>query len=70
MQRLNVTVNYAEGSVYQLIQTNALANPGDSGGCLFSGSVGLGITSGKGSGTSYYQPIGEALSAYSVTLNP
>ncbi|MFE5568622.1 alpha-lytic protease prodomain-containing protein [Amycolatopsis japonica] len=70
VQRLNVTVNYAEGSVYQLIQTSALVNPGDSGGCLFSGSVGLGITSGKGSGTSYFQPIGEALSAYSVTLNP
>ena len=32
---------YAEGSVYQLIQTNALVNPGDSGGCLFAGSVGL-----------------------------
>ncbi|KZB88515.1 S1 family peptidase [Amycolatopsis regifaucium] len=70
VQRLNVTVNYAEGSVYQLIQTSALVNPGDSGGCLFSGSVGLGITSGKGSGTSYFQPLGEAMSAYSVTLNP
>ncbi|AUI59493.1 trypsin [Amycolatopsis sp. BJA-103] len=70
VQRLNVTVNYAEGSVYQLIQTNALVNPGDSGGCLFSGSIGLGITSGKGGGSSYFQPIGEALSAYSVTLNP
>ncbi|MBB5953504.1 streptogrisin D [Saccharothrix tamanrassetensis] len=69
VQRLNVTVNYSEGSVHQLIQTNALANPGDSGGCLFSGSVGLGITSGKGSGTSYYQPVGEALTAYGVTLN-
>ncbi|ALG08492.1 S1 family peptidase [Kibdelosporangium phytohabitans] len=69
VQRLNVTVNYSEGSVHQLIQTNALANPGDSGGCLFAGSVGLGITSGKGSGTSYYQPVGEALSAYGVTLN-
>ncbi|RKT55024.1 S1 family peptidase [Saccharothrix australiensis] len=69
VQRLNVTVNYSEGAVHELIQTNALANPGDSGGCLFSGSVGLGITSGKGSGTSYYQPVAEALSAYGVTLN-
>ncbi|QTR04556.1 alpha-lytic protease prodomain-containing protein, partial [Saccharothrix algeriensis] len=59
VQRLNVTVNYSEGSVHQLIQTSALANPGDSGGCMFAGSVGLGITSGKGSGTSYYQPVGE-----------
>ncbi|MEV4050342.1 alpha-lytic protease prodomain-containing protein [Amycolatopsis sp. NPDC049688] len=69
VQRLNVTVNYAEGSVSQLIQTSALVNPGDSGGCLFAGSVGLGITSGKGGGSSYYQPVGEALSAYGVTLN-
>ncbi|MGW5742807.1 S1 family peptidase [Amycolatopsis sp. NPDC003861] len=69
VQRTNVTVNYAEGSVYQLIQTNALVNPGDSGGCLFAGSVGLGITSGKGGGSSYFQPVGEALSAYGVTLN-
>lgn len=69
VQRTNVTVNYAEGSVYQLIQTSALVNPGDSGGCLFAGSVGLGITSGKGGGSSYFQPVGEALSAYGVTLN-
>ncbi|HET6711338.1 S1 family peptidase [Amycolatopsis sp.] len=69
VQRTNVTVNYAEGSVYQMIQTNALVNPGDSGGCLFAGSVGLGITSGKGGGSSYFQPVGEALSAYGVTLN-
>jgi streptogrisin D len=67
--RTNVTVNYAEGSVSQLIQTDALVNPGDSGGCLFAGSVGLGITSGKGSGTSFFQPVGEALSAYGVSLN-
>ncbi|MEV6638874.1 S1 family peptidase [Amycolatopsis sp. NPDC051371] len=67
--RTNVTVNYAEGSVSQLIQTNALVNPGDSGGCLFAGSVGLGITSGKGTGTSFFQPVGEALSAYGVSLN-
>ncbi|GAB3157936.1 S1 family peptidase [Amycolatopsis stemonae] len=66
--RTNVTVNYAEGSVSQLIQTDALVNPGDSGGCLFAGSVGLGITSGKGSGTSFFQPVGEALSAYGVSL--
>lgn len=69
VQRLNVTVNYAEGPVYQMIQTNALVNPGDSGGCLFAGSVGLGITSGKGGGSSFFQPVGEALSAYGVSLN-
>jgi streptogrisin D len=69
VQRTNVTVNYAEGSVYQLIQTTALVNPGDSGGCLFAGSAGLGSTSGKGGGSSYFQPVGEALSASGVTLN-
>jgi len=52
-----------------LHQTNALVNPGDSGGCLFAGSVGLGITSGKGGGSSCFQPVGEVLSAYGVTLN-
>ncbi|GHG49561.1 MULTISPECIES: S1 family peptidase [Amycolatopsis] len=69
VQRTNVTVNYAEGSVSQLIQTSALVNPGDSGGCLFAGSVGLGITSGKGGSSSYFQPVGEALGAYGVSLN-
>lgn len=67
--RTNVTVNYQEGSVSQLIQTSASVNPGDSGGCLFDGSKGLGITSGMGGGSSFFQPVGEALSAYGVSLN-
>ena len=33
---INATVNYAEGSVSGLIRTNVCAEPGDSGGSLFS----------------------------------
>ncbi|OZM74825.1 trypsin [Amycolatopsis antarctica] len=69
VQATNVTVNYAEGPVYQAVQTSAGVGPGDSGGCLFSGSVGLGITSGMGGGSSYFQPVVEALNAYGMSLN-
>ncbi|SFQ63782.1 streptogrisin D [Amycolatopsis arida] len=69
VQRTNVTVNYREGAVHQMVQTSAAVNPGDSGGCLFAGSVGLGITSGMGGGSSYFQPVVEALNAYGVSLN-
>ncbi|WP_264675834.1 trypsin-like serine protease [Dactylosporangium fulvum] len=46
--------------------------PGDSGGPLFAGTVGIGITSGgSGScttgGTSYYAPAGRAAGAYGVS---
>ena len=69
VQATGVTVNYSVGPVHGLIQTTAYAQPGDSGGCLFSGSVGLGITSGIGGGSSYYQPVVEAMRAYGVALN-
>lgn len=65
----DVTVNYAEGPVYQAVETSAEVGPGDSGGCLFAGSTGIGITSGMGGGSSYFQPVVEALSAYGVSLN-
>ncbi|WP_113690418.1 S1 family peptidase [Amycolatopsis albispora] len=68
VEATNVTVNYQEGPVYQTVQTSAAVNPGDSGGCLFSGSVGLGITSGMGGGNSYFQPVVEALNAYGASL--
>jgi len=64
-----VTVNYAQGAVYDMIQTSAGVGPGDSGGCLFAGSVGIGITSGMGGGSSFFQPVVEALGAYGVSLN-
>ncbi|MEV4847143.1 S1 family peptidase [Micromonospora matsumotoense] len=74
---LNQTVNYAEGSVSGLIRTNICAEPGDSGGPLYVAGSGLilGILSGgsgncTSGGTTYYQPIAEALAAYGVTLFP
>ncbi|MGC4791561.1 S1 family peptidase [Micromonospora sp. DT178] len=70
---LNATVNYAEGSVSGLIRTNVCAEPGDSGGSLFSGTIALGLTSGgsgncRTGGTTYFQPVGEALSRYGVSI--
>lgn len=69
VQATGVRVNYSAGPVYGLIQTTARVDSGDSGGCLFDGSVGLGITSGMGGGSSYFQPVVEALRAYGVALN-
>ena len=46
---LNATVNYPEGTVTGLIETDVCAEPGDSGGPLFSEGIALGVTSG-GSG--------------------
>jgi streptogrisin B len=72
VQALNVTVNYGNGDiVYGLTQTNVCAEPGDSGGPLFSGSTALGLTSGgsgncTSGGTTFFQPVKEALSAYGV----
>jgi streptogrisin D len=69
----NATVNYAEGSVSGLIRTNVCAEPGDSGGSLFAGSSAIGLTSGGNGnciigGTTYFQPVTEALSAYGVSI--
>lgn len=71
---LNATVNYgSSGIVYGMIQTNVCAEPGDSGGALFAGSTALGLTSGgsgncRTGGTTFYQPVTEALSAYGATV--
>ncbi|SCG60667.1 streptogrisin D [Micromonospora echinaurantiaca] len=70
---LNATVNYAEGSVSGLIRTTVCAQPGDSGGPLFAGSTALGLTSGGSGncttgGTTYFQPVTEALSRYGVSI--
>jgi streptogrisin D len=46
VQAYNVTVNYAEGTVFGLTRTNICTQPGDSGGPLFAGSLAQGITSG------------------------
>ncbi|MEU6552399.1 S1 family peptidase [Streptomyces sp. NPDC046915] len=65
---LNATVNYSEGTVSGLIQTDVCAEPGDSGGSLFSGSDAIGLTSGgsgdcTAGGETFFQPVTEALSA-------
>ncbi|MEU7136472.1 S1 family peptidase [Streptomyces sp. NPDC046261] len=70
---LNATVNFPEGQVRGLIQTNVCAEPGDSGGPLFSGSDAIGLTSGgtgncTDGGTTYFQPVVEALTAYGATV--
>lgn len=78
----NVTVCYLDGCVGQLISTNLCAAPGDSGGSLVTNPSGsgsgrevhaVGLTSGgtgscTNGGTSYFQPIAEALAAGSATL--
>ncbi|GIJ79663.1 serine protease [Micromonospora phaseoli] len=73
VQALNATVNYAEGQVRGLIRTNICAQPGDSGGSLFSGGTALGLTSGGSGncstgGTTYFQPVGPVLSRYGVSV--
>ncbi|MFI2762980.1 S1 family peptidase [Streptomyces echinatus] len=71
---LNATVNYGGGDiVYGLIQTTVCAEGGDSGGPLYAGSTAYGLTSGgsgncSSGGTTFFQPVTEALSYYGVTL--
>ena len=71
---LNVTVRYqGGGTVTGMIQTTVCAEPGDSGGPLYDGTKALGITSGgsgdcKSGGTTFFQPVPEAASAYGVTV--
>ncbi|WP_030624620.1 S1 family peptidase [Streptomyces sclerotialus] len=71
---LNATVNYGGGDVvYGMIQTTVCAEPGDSGGPLYSGTKALGLTSGgsgncSSGGTTFFQPVTEALSAYGVSV--
>ncbi|WP_345616765.1 S1 family peptidase [Streptomyces ziwulingensis] len=72
---LNATVNYGGGDIVSgLIQTNVCAEPGDSGGPLYgSNGTAYGLTSGgsgncTSGGTTYFQPVTEALSAYGVNV--
>ncbi|WP_432138540.1 MULTISPECIES: S1 family peptidase [unclassified Streptomyces] len=71
---LDVTVRYqGGGTVHGLIQTTVCAEPGDSGGPLYDGSKAIGITSGgsgdcRSGGTTFFQPVTEALGDYGVSL--
>ncbi|WP_367324232.1 S1 family peptidase [Streptomyces sp. HUAS ZL42] len=66
---LDATVNYGNGDIVNgLIQTDVCAEPGDSGGSLFSGGNAIGLTSGgsgdcTSGGETFFQPVTEALSA-------
>ncbi|MFD7436669.1 S1 family peptidase [Streptomyces sp. NPDC059861] len=66
---LDATVNYGNGDIVNgLIQTDVCAEPGDSGGSLFSGDKAVGLTSGgsgdcTSGGETFFQPVTEALSA-------
>jgi streptogrisin B len=71
---LNVTVRYQGGGLVRgMIQTTVCAEPGDSGGPLYDGQKALGLTSGgsgdcRTGGTTFFQPVGEAVSAYGVSM--
>ena len=71
---LNATVRYqGGGTVSGMIQTTVCAEPGDSGGPLYDGTKALGLTSGgsgdcRTGGTTFFQPVTEAASAYGVTV--
>lgn len=71
---LDVTVHYSGGgTVRGMIQTTVCAEPGDSGGPLYNGGKALGLTSGgsgdcRRGGTTFYQPVTEALGKYGVSV--
>ncbi|MFE1457000.1 S1 family peptidase [Streptomyces sp. NPDC058735] len=70
---LNATVNYPEGTVTGLIETDVCAEPGDSGGPMFADGIALGVTSGgsgdcTAGGTTFFQPVTKALTELKVKL--
>ncbi|AIV32518.1 S1 family peptidase [Streptomyces sp. CCM_MD2014] len=71
---LDATVNYPEGTVTGLIQTDVCAEPGDSGGSLFTrDGLAIGLTSGGSGdctvgGETFFQPVTTALEAVGASL--
>jgi streptogrisin D len=71
---LNATVNYPEGTVTGLIQTTVCAEPGDSGGPLFTQQgEAVGLTSGGSGncttgGVTFFQPVTTALEAVDAQI--
>ncbi|MGP3967593.1 S1 family peptidase [Streptomyces sp. 6N223] len=70
---LDVSVQYAEGTVDGTIETTVCAEPGDSGGALFAGTTALGLTSGgsgdcTAGGVTFFQPVADALAATGASL--
>ncbi|MGW2005913.1 S1 family peptidase [Streptomyces nigrescens] len=66
---LDATVNYGNGDIVNgLIQTDVCAEPGDSGGAMFSEDSAVGLTSGgsgdcTSGGETFFQPVTDALKA-------
>ncbi|TXS57388.1 S1 family peptidase [Streptomyces sp. t39] len=71
---LDATVNYPEGTVTGLIQTDVCAEPGDSGGALFTrDGTAIGLTSGGSGdcttgGETFFQPVTTALAAVGAAI--
>ncbi|MGW0562071.1 S1 family peptidase [Streptomyces sp. NPDC003016] len=71
---LDATVNYGNGDVVNgLIQTTVCAEPGDSGGSLFTGDTAIGLTSGgsgncTAGGETFFQPVPAALKALEAEI--
>jgi streptogrisin D len=71
---LDATVNFPEGTVTGLIQTDVCAEPGDSGGPLFTENGGaVGLTSGGSGdctfgGETFFQPVPAALATVGATI--
>jgi streptogrisin C len=73
VQELNASVQYPDVTVTGLTGTNVCAEPGDSGGAFISADQAQGVTSGgsgdcTSGGTTYFQPVQEALDAKNLTL--
>jgi len=71
---LDATVNYPEGTVTGLIQTTVCAEPGDSGGPMFTEEgAAIGLTSGgsgdcTSGGETFFQPVTTALEAVGAEI--
>jgi len=71
---LDATVNYPEGTVTGLIQTTVCAEPGDSGGPLFTeDGAAIGLTSGgsgncTSGGETFFQPVTTALEEVNAAI--
>jgi hypothetical protein len=68
---INATVNFPGGAVVGLIRTTVCSMPGDSGGPLFAGTVGVGLTAGGSGncatgGVTYFASANRAATAYGV----
>jgi streptogrisin D len=75
---LNVTVTYASGgTVHGMVETNACAQPGDSGGPLYALDRALGLLSGGlgnclagGTQLTWYQPVTPVMNGFFMQIWP